>query len=249
MGFRQFLREYFSFNRRERNGVFVLLSIILFLILYLSFSHLFFPKEKIDFSKFEKEIAAFEAEIKRANDSLDEAQEAFAFSGSMPFAYHNKQYRRDSSRSHSFKKDSFSKYERPIKEKVLVEINSADTAELKKLKGIGSAFARRISKYRDLLGGYVSKEQLMEVYGFDKQKYDLVLPEITIDPAAVKKININTASPEEMKSHPYVRWKLANVITAYRKNHGPFSSVESIRNIDLVNDSVFAKLAPYLTVE
>ena len=68
MGFKNILRDYFTFNRRQRNGVFILLSIILILILYLSFSDRFFSHEKIDFSKFEKDIAEFEAQLAQSRD-------------------------------------------------------------------------------------------------------------------------------------------------------------------------------------
>ena len=80
MGFNNFLREYFTFNRRQRNGVFVLLSIILLLVLWLSFSDLFFSPEKTDFSQFEKEVAEFEAGIATHSDSTTEKNNYFASS-------------------------------------------------------------------------------------------------------------------------------------------------------------------------
>ncbi len=98
------------------------------------------------------------------------------------------------------------------------------------------------------MGGYVAKEQLLEVYGFDKEKYKLVSPHVFVDTNLVKKININTSSIEEMKTHPYIRWKLASTIFYYRKNHGNYPTVESIKRTDVVSDSLFLKIAPYLAL-
>ena len=72
MGFKNFLREYFTFNRRQRNGVFILLSIIMALILYLSFSDRFFSPEKTDFSRFENDIEQFEAELRKKLESAED---------------------------------------------------------------------------------------------------------------------------------------------------------------------------------
>jgi DNA uptake protein ComE-like DNA-binding protein len=134
-------------------------------------------------------------------------------------------------------------------QKLLVELNSADTTELNKLKGIGSYFARKIAEYRDRLGGFVKKEQLLEIYGFDKEKYDGLSDNISVDISKAKKININNANLGEMKMHPYIKYNLANLIVNYRKQHGNYKSVDGIKQLDLVNDELFAKLAPYLTVE
>ncbi|MBI4930608.1 MAG: helix-hairpin-helix domain-containing protein [Bacteroidetes bacterium] len=221
---KQFLRDYFSFNRRERNGVFVLLSLILVLILYLSFADFFFTREKTDFSKFEKEIADFEAVQKQISDSLSarnnyftsfntldaDSAERFSFNpNNLPeedwkrLGLSDKQIKtikNYESKGGKFrtKEDVKKMYcitpelyaslkpyiqipenETPAFKKsehqpstinhqpLFVELNSADTTSLKTLKGIGSAFSKRIVAFREKLGGFVKKEQLMEVYGFD----------------------------------------------------------------------------------
>jgi competence protein ComEA len=64
----------------------------------------------------------------------------------------------------------------------------------------------------------------------------------------IKKININTATADEMKEHPYIRYQLANTILQYRTQHGNFVVIEDIKKIMLVTDELFVKLAPYLTV-
>ena len=134
-------------------------------------------------------------------------------------------------------------------DKVIVELNSADTTELQKIKGIGSSFAKRIIKFRDMIGGFVRKEQLMEVYGFDKEKFDLISPQITVDVSIVKKININSASVDDLKKHPYMNKKAAVAIYMHRVNNGDFKSVQEIKELNFVSDSLFNKIAPYLKVE
>lgn len=132
-----------------------------------------------------------------------------------------------------------------------VEVNSADTTALIALPGIGPAFARGIVKYRDLLGGFVSLDQLAEVYVL-KDKPDAVLrlkQLLILDPMAVKRIPINTCTVEELAVHPYVRWKLAKPLIAYRTQHGPFKELSDLQGCAAIDAEVFRKLAPYLTLE
>lgn len=132
-----------------------------------------------------------------------------------------------------------------------VEVNTADTVALVALPGIGPAFARGIIKYREVLGGYVSLDQLAEVFVLkDKPDAVLKLKELLIlDTLMVRRIAINTCTVEELAAHPYLRWKLAKPLMAYRTQHGPFKTVADIRGCALIDEATFRKLAPYLTVE
>ena len=132
-----------------------------------------------------------------------------------------------------------------------VELNTADTTSLIALPGIGPAFARGIVKYRDMLGGFTSLDQLGEVYILkDKPDAVLTLKELLIlDTVLVRRIPINTCTAEELAAHPYFRWKLAKPLIAYRTQHGPFGSIEDIRGCALIDEALLRKLAPYLRVE
>ena len=133
---------------------------------------------------------------------------------------------------------------------VYVDIGIADTMELLAVKGIGPSRARGIFKYGQLLGGYYSVQQLREVYGIDSAVYAEIEEQVFIkDPVNVKKININTATSEEMSRHPYIRKKLAEIIVRYRNQNGIFNDIAAIKKMPLVNDSLYFKLAPYLKVE
>lgn len=241
MGFKNFLREYFAFNRRERNGVFILLAIILGLLLYLAFSDRLFTGNTTDFSIFEKEITAFEAELKSAEDSDAASGKGYVFSGNVLME----------GAEYSGSKNGHSPYGKSDRTRgtLLVELNSADTTELKQIRGIGSVFAMRILKFRDALGGFVSKEQLLEVYGFDREKFEQVSPQVVLDTLKINKLNLNTASVEDLDRHPYITKKQAVAIFTSRVKKGDFSKAEEVKNIALMNDSSFVKVAPYLTVQ
>ncbi len=132
--------------------------------------------------------------------------------------------------------------------RVVIELNSADSLDLQQLPGIGPAFASRIVKYRDLLGGYHHKEQLLEVYGMDSARYAAVAQSITVDPVYIHKININAASVKELIGHPYIEFYLAKSIITYRENIGSYSNIDELLNAKLIYRELFYKIAPYLTL-
>jgi DNA uptake protein ComE-like DNA-binding protein len=131
----------------------------------------------------------------------------------------------------------------------VVDINTADTAALIALPGIGSKLSERIIRFRDKLGGFHSLEQVGETFGLPDSTFQKIKPYLKMDQASLKQININHASVEEMKSHPYLRYALANAIVQYRLQHGSYRSIDDIRKIQLVTDEIFLKLSPYLTTE
>ena len=135
--------------------------------------------------------------------------------------------------------------------KAMVEINTADTNLLVEVRGIGPAFARSIIKYRDRLGGFHSLDQLGEVYILrDKPEAVAELKSrLLLDTLMVHRFPLNTFTAEELGPHPYGGWKVAKALVAYRKQHGPFKTVADIKGCVLVTDSVYRKLAPYLSAE
>ncbi|WP_421830021.1 ComEA family DNA-binding protein [Larkinella sp.] len=135
------------------------------------------------------------------------------------------------------------RYSKPVLQPF--DINTADTTELKKLRGIGSKLAGRIVKFRDALGGFISPDQYAEVFGLDS----LALQELNQygqirTPA--KKLVINTATAEELDRHVYLSKRQAEIIVNYRTQHGPYTSPESLRNIRILDAKTIEKLTPYL---
>ena len=129
-----------------------------------------------------------------------------------------------------------------------LELNTADTLDLQQLYGIGSVFSKRIVKYRTLLGGFYTKEQLMEVYGFTEELYEKVSPYITVDTSKLYKLNINTDDVSRLKRHPYLDYYQAKAIVKYRQTAGAFDTVTDLRNVVLIDKNTFEKIKPYLSV-
>lgn len=129
-----------------------------------------------------------------------------------------------------------------------VDINLADTSIFIALPGIGPGFARRIVNFRTKLGGFYSVEQVAETYGLPDSTFQKVKPYLFVKPGDIKKININTATLDELKTHPYIRYNLANVIVNFRNQHGKYGTVEDIKKIMILEDEVYDKLLPYLAV-
>lgn len=137
----------------------------------------------------------------------------------------------------------------PKTEISIVDVNHADSTSYISLPGIGPGFAKRILKFRDKLGGFYKIEQVSETFALPDSTFQKIKNYLRVSGEDLRKININTATVEELKEHPYIRYMLANAIIQYRTQHGNFSTVDDIKKIMLVTDEVFVKLAPYLTVK
>lgn len=133
-----------------------------------------------------------------------------------------------------------------VKAGEVVEVNTADSAKLTMIHGIGPAFARRIVHYRERIGGFYNKEQLKEVYGIDEQKYNQIKGDIAVDGKQITKVNINTATFNELKRFPYLSYKQMDAIVAYRDEHGNYNALTDLKNIAILNDGILRKIGPYL---
>ena len=130
----------------------------------------------------------------------------------------------------------------------VIDVNRADTTAFIALPGIGNKLSARIVNFRDKLGGFYSISQVGETYGLPDSTFQKIKPYLKLENSSVRKININTATVEELKAHPYIRYTLANPIVAYRKEHGPFAKVEDLKKVMAVTEEVYSKIAPYLTL-
>ena len=130
-----------------------------------------------------------------------------------------------------------------------ININHADSLAFSALNGIGPIFSSRIVRYRNWLGGFHSKEQLLDVYGIDSMLLNHILPHLMVSSSDVKKININTTNFSSLASHPYISKSVANSIIKYRNHHGNFTSLAELKLIPLIDEDLFRKIAFYLTIE
>jgi competence protein ComEA len=147
--------------------------------------------------------------------------------------------------------DHYEPYEKKVYEKVPVQpvdINTGDSAAFVGLPGIGAGFAGRILRFRNKLGGFYKTDQVGETFGLPDSVFQKIKPLLTISGDNIHKININTATNDELKAHPYIRWQLANVITEYKKQHGNFTSLEDLKKIMIIDEETYKKISPYLSL-
>lgn len=145
-------------------------------------------------------------------------------------------------------------FEKPAKatadtRRVFVEINTADTSALIALPGIGSKLAQRIISFREKLGGFYSVIQVAETFGLADSVFRKIEPLLKLEVKTLRKININTATAEELKAHPYLKWNVINAMLAYRKEHGLFHKIDDLKQVMAVTDEVYGRIVPYLVTE
>lgn len=134
----------------------------------------------------------------------------------------------------------------PKKKPLVFELNEADSLDLVQLYNIGPTIARRILKYRSLLGGYVSIGQLREVYGIDSTRYADIAPHLTVNPSLITRLDINSATIDQLKRHPYFDYYMAKAVVRMRETQGPFRQVEDLLNITIIDTQTFKRIEPYL---
>lgn len=123
-----------------------------------------------------------------------------------------------------------------------IEINGADTTELMKIPGIGSYYSRQIVRYRNQLGGFVSKEQLLEIEGFpeDAVRY------ISIDESNIRRLRINQLTLSQLKRHPYLNYYQARAISDYRRLRGNIRSISELKLMKEFSSRDIERIGPYI---
>lgn len=129
-----------------------------------------------------------------------------------------------------------------------IDINEADSAQWESLYGIGPYLAKRIITFRESLCGFVSVDQVKETYGLRDSVFQSIKTCLTIEKILKPCISINYTNQEGLSKHPYVRYKLARAICLYRENNGLFQHIEDLKKLPNINDSIYIKLLPYITV-
>lgn len=123
-----------------------------------------------------------------------------------------------------------------------VALNTADTALLKRVPGIGSYYARRIVNYRRQLGGYVSVSQLAEIEGMPAE----AMAYFTVDASHIQRLRINELTLAQLRRHPYIDYLQARDICDYRRLKGPISSLAQLRLLHVFPEAALDRLRPYI---
>ncbi len=133
-----------------------------------------------------------------------------------------------------------------FKQRALLNINTCDSASLEALRGIGPVLSARIVKYRNLLGGYSSIEQLREVYGLSDDTFKLIAPKIFADSTEVRKIKINSADYKGLIRLPYFdRYEVATILK-YRELKGRIKNIDDLIDNKIITTEKAVKIKPYL---
>lgn len=155
--------------------------------------------------------------------------------------YRESRYSR-ASRDSREPRDSSLHYPVKIKENEHVVLNTADTAQLRTVPGIGTYYAKEIVRHGQWLGGYVSIDQLDEIEGFpqESKKY------FVIQGASPKKLNVNKLTLQQLRKHPYINYYQAKTIVDYRRLHGKIASLDDLRLSKDFPPEAIRRLEPYV---
>ncbi len=133
------------------------------------------------------------------------------------------------------------KYPRKLRPGETVALNVSDTAELKKVPGIGSAYALAIVRRRERLGGFYSERQLLEIEGLPEQ----ALPYFSVD-GNVKKLNLNKLTYSQLRQHPYLNYYQARDIVDFRRLRGPLKSLSQLKLLKSFTAADLERLQHYV---
>ena len=278
-------KDYFQFNKKERNGILLLSFILLLTIIYYNIMYLFIDKQKTDFSEFDNLIPETEDVIeKQQTDSLfifnpntlnDKGWSVLGLTEKQISIFRNYQRsgivfysNEDLSKCYAISDDFINRVadfiifpqRKEKKEKVkikksdeksagqlqIIDLNSADSILLISINGVGPFYSKQILEYRKKLGGFISYTQFSEIWGLEKLDIKNFKNQTKIDTTFIKKININSATFDQLYSHPYINYNQSKSIINYRLQHGQFIYIKDIQNIVLIDSDLFRKIAPYL---
>jgi DNA uptake protein ComE-like DNA-binding protein len=137
-------------------------------------------------------------------------------------------------------------YEKKVYTKEVIEINAADSLSIVYLKGIGPSFTKRIIKYRTLLGGFHSMNQLKEIYGMTDSLYLNLTSQIKLDKNNITKIPINVIDVVTLRKHPYFPYASAQTVINFRSKHGKLNE-QDVRGLGIFNEEKLKLILPYLS--
>lgn len=240
-------RDFFYFSKGERRALTLLLSLIAISWIWLLWTD---DEQAVPAEGETVAVPAQKAAVPMEDDSAVH-KGSLIIGNIRPDSSVNSPVPKKRSMPFRGRRNSYKPYPRVEKYPAgtLVELNTADTTILKKVPGIGSTFANRIVKYRNLLGGFYTVAQLREVYGIDEERYQSLAVWFVTDTAYLRKLNVNELSAKSLRKHPYVDYRQAKVIEQLRKQKGRLSGWENLQLLEEFTAADAARLAPYLSFE
>jgi len=219
---KRFLKGFFSFSRKEQLGILVLIALIIVILVLRSLLPGWRHRAERDFSEYQEQIDRFEEAI--SGSVMEQPGDSVEASPGQIG-------------------------EEVSAKVVLININSADSIELQVIRGIGPVLSKRIVKYRYLLGGFVSREQLKEVYGIDEERYRQIEKQVYADSSGIRYILLNQVDRYTLSRHPYLNESQAEAIINFRKVKGSLERPEQLLDGNILDQEVYIKISPYLRIE
>ena len=241
-------KDWIFFSRAQKRGIIVLLLLIMFTPVFSSLVTSWRlrkpPDNKLfiaEIERMEQHLAEMKEPVAGAKESVAEMKEPTA-SGNRPAVPTATGNRPAASGD----------IERNIRHQesprqLAININLADSTDFTLIPGIGPVFSSRIVRYRNLLGGFFEKDQLLEVYGLDSTRYQQIRPHLLVDTTnTIRRIDLNKATFSDLIRHPYLDRNQVSALLRLREQHGPLHSPEDIRRSHLIEDADWRRLLPYL---
>ena len=242
------------FNRRERNGLYLLLGLIL-LIQLISMGFKYFQKVEhpvFNITVFQDTISQQRKDIETKDFSksiIEYAGIDNGFNHKSPKGNSNFKGTKEKPYFQNKKSNNFTIKKGKVKI-LKVEMNTADSIEIQKVRGIGPVLSKRIIKYRDMIGGFLEKKQLLDVYGLDEERYEQIKDQIIVDSETVQRLNIFSLSADSLSNHFFISHKNAKIIKAYTMETTNNSITETeLLSLNGIWLEQIEKALPYLILE
>ncbi|MDR1408032.1 MAG: helix-hairpin-helix domain-containing protein [Tannerella sp.] len=235
-------RDFLYFSKGERRALILLLSLIALagIILFLR-----------DAPFGEKSVTAVAPPDSVRTDTVASPQPP-PKARPIPYTPRTKQPRESISerakRLTSTRQPTYKRTEK-IEAGTVIELNAADSFTLQKVPGIGPFYARHIVRYRDLLGGFYSVEQLSKVYVIDEDLYAAFAPWFTVDTSLIRRLPVNTLPADSLRRHPHISYGQARAIERLRKQKKRLTGWEDIMLLREFTEQDRQQIEPYLSFE
>ena len=238
------MNNFLTFTKGERVAIIVLAAVIFLLIAANFFVIKHNPNVNKNSHDIDSIMALHEAAIEELN-ARKVAEQIERESRIQKAKEESEKKKSPKTKKPEFKKEI--KTETPIikKEIEIVHLNTADTLQLLNLPEIGPYFARNIAEYREKLGGFINKEQLLEIYGFDSVRYEIISPYIILDSIAIRKLKVNHDDFKTLLRHPYIEYEDVKKIVNHRESKGMITNWEQYKKV-VKRDDIDERLMLYL---
>ena len=225
----RYIKDFFGYTRRERRSSFLLLLLVGISLLIRAFIPEFsinVEETTLSYSVEKNSLLFIESHV---TDTLDFAEQQLTL------------------RQEHIVSEQYQQIKDPDYHKIIPELNSCDSMALEALPGLGPVLSARIIKFRELLGGFYSVEQLKEVYGLPAETFSLVRDMVIVDTTGIRLIDVNDADYVSLIRLPYFSKEDVNNILRYRSISGRINSMEELVVNGVLGENTAKIVSHYLS--